>query len=118
MPLGELLPRTAVVVADAGYCGFDVARPLLATAVSFLIRLSANGTLYTKERVALERFREGLVDYCPRKTDQQSEPLRLRLLRVRGKKKQPGVWLWTSVLESQRWPAVRAARFYTLAVGK
>jgi len=108
----DLLPRAALLVADAGYCGFDLARQLAAKEVGFLLRMSSNVTLYTKGRVVLERFREGLVYYFPGKKDKQSEPLLLRLIRVRGKKKKNDVWLLTNVLERERLTAASAANFY------
>lgn len=107
-----LLPPAALLVADAGYFGFDLARQLVDKQVSFLLRMSSNVTLYTKERVAVARFREGLVYYFPGKKDKQSEPLLLRLIRVRGKKKKNDVWLLTNVLEQKRLPAATAARCY------
>ena len=60
----------------------------------------------------MERFREGPVYYFPRKKDKQGEPLRLRLLRVRGKKKKNDVWLLTNVMEAKRLSLTTAARFY------
>jgi len=108
----DRLPQAALLVADAGYFGFELARRLVEKRVCFLLRMSSNVTLYTKERVVMERFREGVVYYFPGQKDQQSQPLRLRLLRIRGKKKKNDVWLLTNVLEPKRLSATTAARFY------
>lgn len=107
-----LLPRAALLVADAGYFGFELARELVTKNVSFLLRMSSNVTLYTKELVVLERFREGLVYYFPGKKDKQSMPLLLRLIRIRGRKKKNDVWLLTNVQERKRLSVVTAAIFY------
>jgi len=108
----HLLPKAALLVADAGYFGFQLAQQLVQQKVSFLLRMSSNVKLYTQERVVLERFREGLVYYFPCHKEKQAEPLLLRLIRVRGKKEKNDVWLLTNVLESKRLPARSAAQFY------
>jgi Transposase DDE domain len=108
----ELLPQAALLVADAGYFGFHLANQLVQQRITFLLRMSSNVTLYTMEQVPLERFREGLVYYFPSKKDQQEKPLLLRLIRVRGKKKNNDVWLLTNVLESKRLSLAAAAKFY------
>src|SRR5262245_56593073 len=96
------LPRGTLLVADAFYQGYDLYSDILRAKASFLVRLSSKSSLYTESRQPLERFREGLVWYWPEKAQhQQRPPLRLRLLRVRGKKKQD-VWLLTNVLVPQR----------------
>jgi hypothetical protein len=107
-----LLPRGALLVADAGYFGFALARHLVEEKVCFLLRMSSNVTLHTEGLVVMERFREGLVYYFPGSKDNQSKPLRLRLLRVRGKKKKNDVWLLTNVLERKRLSLATAAKFY------
>ena len=69
---------------------------------SFVVRLSSKSQRYTAARQPLERFREGLVWYWPEKAqNQQRPPLRLRRIRVRGKKKQ-AVWLLTNLLQPER----------------
>jgi hypothetical protein len=108
----DLLPPAALLIADAGYFGFELARELVAKEVRFLLRMSSNVTLYTEELVVMERFREGLVYYFPGKKDKQSGPLLLRLIRVRGKKKKNDVWLLTNVHEPKRLSADTAAKFY------
>ena len=106
------LPAAALLVADAGYFGFDMTKQLLENKVSFLLRLSSNVMLYTLKAVASEQYREGLVYYFPSKKQQQEQPLLLRWLRIRGSKKKQDVWLVTNVLEPQRLSAVSASKFY------
>ena len=108
----DLLPALALLVADAGYFGFDLAKQLVEKKICFLLRMSSNVTLYTMEQVALERFREGLVYYFPAEKQKQDKPLLLRLIRVRGKKKKNDVWLLTNLLESRRLSVDTAAKFY------
>jgi Transposase DDE domain len=113
------LPERALVVCDAGYTGYELCRALLEKGVAFLIRMSSTVTLYTEERQAVETYREGMVYYWTGKAQQQgAPPLRLRLIRVVGKKKtQRGmetydVWLLTSVLSARELPAARAGQWY------
>jgi DDE family transposase len=107
-----LLPAAALLVADAGFCGFEVARQLVRHDVSFLLRMSSNVTLYTRRRVKLGRYREGLVYHFPAQDRKQQLPLRLRLIRVRARKRKGDVWLLTDVLDRRRLSAAAAAAFY------
>ena len=105
------LPPAALVIADAGYVGFDLARTLAGAQVAFLIRLSSVVTLYTEHDVVPARFREGAVYYWPPR-QRGLAPLPVRLIRVRGKKKRGDVWLLTNVLDRQRLSRAWAGRFY------
>jgi hypothetical protein len=104
------LPKAALVIADAGYVGFDLARKLTGADVCFLIRLSSVVTLYTEGEVPRStRFREGRVYYwAPRK---RVPPLPVRVIRVRGKKK-GDVWLMTNVMDGARLSHAQAGEFY------
>jgi hypothetical protein len=108
----KLLPQAALLIADAGYSGFDLAKELMQAKVSFLLRMSSNVTLYTREKVALQRYREGRVYYFPAHKSKEKTPLCLRLIRVRAGKKKNDVWLLTNVLDSRRLPLTAAATFY------
>jgi hypothetical protein len=118
LQLVSLLPAAALLVADAGYFGFALAKQLVDKNICFLLRMSSNVTLYTTETVALECYREGLVYYFPSqkkkqdKQDKQEKPLRLRLIRIRAKKNKHDVWLLTNVLQPGRLSAATAAQFY------
>jgi hypothetical protein len=106
------LPQAALVIADAGYVGFDLARTLAAAEVAFLIRLSSVVTLYTEQDVAASaHFREGAVYYWPPR-QRGLPPLPVRLIRVRGKKKSQDVWLMTNVMDRQRLSHAWAGQFY------
>jgi hypothetical protein len=107
-----LLPRHPLLVADAFYQGYDLYQAILGARASFLVRVSSKAQLYTDHHVPLARFREGLVWYWPEKMQERNRPpLRLRLLRVRGKKRQD-VWLLTNVLDPQRLGGPEAAILY------
>ena len=115
LQLLPVLPAAALVVADAGYVGYDVARSLIEHQVFFLIRLSSPATLYTAWAVRLDRFRDGEVYYGPgaKQRGATGKPLlRLRLIRVRGRKKGADVWLLTNVHEPQRLSTATAAQLY------
>jgi hypothetical protein len=98
-----VLPKMALLVADAGYFGFALTRRLVQEKVSFLLRMSSNVTLYTSKWVRLERYREGVVYYWPNQKDikKGAAPLRLRLLRIRGAKRKNDVWLLTNVMDGR-----------------
>lgn len=106
------LPRRVLLVADAFYQGYALYQDLLQARVSFLVRVSSKSHLYTTSRRPRPRFQEGLVWYWPETAqNRQQPPLRLRLLRVRGRKRQD-VWLLTDVLDRQQLGRRRAAEIY------
>ena len=106
------LPRRTLLVADAFYQGYQLYVDIMRAKASFLVRLSSRSQLYTDQRVPPNRFREGLVWYWPETAQGQGRPpLRLRLIRVRGRKKQD-VWLLTDVLNPQRLERWRVAEIY------
>jgi hypothetical protein len=105
------LPRMALLVADAGYIGYELLAALQAAGLFFLIRLSSCAPLYASERVNMARFREGIVYYWPQWAQQKDlPPLRVRLLRLR--RKTADVWLITNVLEADKLPRPTAFKFY------
>jgi Transposase DDE domain len=109
------LPPAALLVADAGYVGYDLLRTLLRQEVCFLIRMSSQATFYREGAGRPSRFRDGVVYYWPpakKKGDGRQAPLRLRLLRVRGRRGGRDVWLATNVLDRERLSAAQAGQFY------
>jgi hypothetical protein len=105
------MPRRTLLVADAGYVGYELLTALQAAGLSFLIRLSSRAPLYAPERIAVNGFREGIVYYWPQAVQQKDgPPLRVRLLKVRSKK--ATAWLITNVLEAEELPRPMASRFY------
>jgi len=110
-----LLPCLALLVADAGYVGYDVLRTLLESQVSFLIRMSSTATFYTESQEPLESFKEEIAYYWPKShRDQGKPPLRGRLICVRSKKRKVDVWLFTNVENTSRLPRSLASKFYRL----
>lgn len=106
------LPKGALLVADAGFNGYGLARAILDQQLSFLIRMSAKVTLLVPH-LSSPGAREGLVYYWPEADQQAGQPaLKLRLLRLRGKKKRQDVWLLTNVLDRQKLPRKLAGQFY------
>jgi hypothetical protein len=114
------LPERALVVADAGYNGYDLARAILASGASFLIRMSSKVDRFVDQPTDPTRFGQGQVTYWPNQARKKGlPPLRLRLIRVRGQRQVNGarrkvdVWLLTNV-NASRMSIARAADFYRL----
>jgi hypothetical protein len=106
------LPQDALLVADAGYLSYDLYAAIVQAQADFLIRLSSRAYLYSDQERPLKRYREGLVWYWPAATRRAGlKPLRLRLLRLPGKKGRD-VWLLTSVLDPARLSRVQAGQIY------
>jgi hypothetical protein len=114
------LPRLALIVADAGFDGDDLALAILDSGASFLIRMSSKTHLFVDELTDPSQFRQGWVKYWPGWAQQAKRPpLRLRLIRVlcRGRgvdpKRATEVWLLTDVAAS-RMSMSQAASLYRL----
>jgi Transposase DDE domain len=115
------LPARALVIADAGYHGYDLAAAITAAGGSFLIRMCSKVHLFVDQPIDPQRFEQGAVLYWPHEARQkQRPPLRLRLIRIRGRRRvQKGrprpvdVWLLTDVPDTTLSRA-QAARFYRL----
>jgi hypothetical protein len=108
----QTLPRCGLLVADACYLGYDLFSDILNAKAAFLVRVSSRAYLYTEKRQPLADYRDGTVYYWPgHARDKGRPPLRLRLIRVAGKKGRD-VWLLTSVLESTRLSRQQAAEIY------
>jgi DDE family transposase len=114
--LVRTLPADTLLVTDAGYPGYELLQTLQKNRVSFLMRLFSKAPLYATERVALGRFREGLVYYWPQEMQRQKRPpIQVRLLRIRARHvpgRNVGVWLITNVLEKERLSRQSAGQFY------
>jgi hypothetical protein len=105
------LPANALVVADAGFTGYELARSLMQKGVSFLVRLGGDVTVYT-DKAPGKGFTDGPVSLWPQEARRRRQPpLKLRLIRRRGKKGHD-VWLLTSVLERGRLSAEQAGQYY------
>jgi hypothetical protein len=105
------LPRCALLVADAGYVGYQLLAGLQAAGLAFLIRLSSRAPLCVPDKSTLKHYREGLVYYWPVWAQQEDlPPIPVRLLRIRGDK--ADVWLITNSVDEQRLPKRTAGKFY------
>jgi hypothetical protein len=110
----SLLPPQALVVADAAYLGFELARAILDHNQSYLLRLSSKNRLYTVDDIPLDDWQEGHVYYWPETVQKENlPPLLCRLIRVKatGQTKND-VWLLTNILDPQKLSAKTAAKFY------
>jgi len=105
------LPASTLLVADAGYPGYELLHALHTQGIWFLMRLSSRAPLYATERMALRRFREGEVYYWPQAAQKQGlAPVKVRLLRIHGR--HADVWLITNVLDAERLTRPMASQFY------
>jgi Transposase DDE domain len=106
------LPAAALIVADAGYVGYQVMATML-TKTSFLIRMSSMATFYTESHEPLDQFREGIVYYWPNKQQHDGKPaLRGRLLRIHSVRHKTDVWLFTNVEDPRQLSLEMAAICY------
>jgi hypothetical protein len=107
------LPAAALIVADAGYVGYDVAATMILQNVFFLIRMSSTGTFYTETNELLEEFREGIVYYWPKTQQNEGKPpIRGRLMRIHSSRHKVDVWLFTNVEDPQQLSLETAATCY------
>jgi len=108
-----LLPKLALIVADAGYVGYEVTRDLMEAKVWFLIRMSCNATLFTEDDQELTSWTEGIVYYWPVRNRRKKEaPIRGRLIRVISRKRKHAVWLLTNIEDPNRLSVELASRLY------
>lgn len=107
------LPKTALLVADAGYVGYQVVATMVGANVWFLIRMSSQATFYTETDEPLEQFREGIVYYWPKtQQNERKPPIRGRLIRVHSERYKVDVWLFTNVMDPETLTREMAATCY------
>jgi hypothetical protein len=107
------LPAAALIVADAGYVGYEVTAALIRANVFFLIRMSSMATFYSETNELLEEFREGIVYYWPKTQQNEGKPpIRGRLMRIHSCRHKVDVWLFTNVEDPQQLPLETAATCY------
>lgn len=113
-----LLPDNALLVADAGFTGYDLLLSLIRAGKDFLIRVGANVSLLRKLGHAEERA--GTVYLWPAgKRGAGDEPLVLRLVRIvrgRGKRRRV-VYLLTNVRDKRVLGDAAAGRVYKMRWG-
>src|SRR5271157_2314713 len=110
----SLLPAEALVVADAAYMGYELARAILQHKQSFLLRMSSKVRLYARDEPHIEQWQEGIVYYWTETVQKKQQPPMLcRLIRVKAKgQTKHDVWFLTNVLSAQRLSAKTAAKSY------
>jgi hypothetical protein len=107
------LPAAALIVADAGYVGYEVVATMILQNVFFLIRMSSMATFYTETNEPLDEFREGIVYYWPKTQENEGKPpLRGRLMRIHSSRHKMDVWLFTNVEDPKQLSLEMAATCY------
>jgi hypothetical protein len=109
----ETLPTGALVVADAGFVGYELCWKIQDSGRFFLFRVGGNITLLTELGYEYQQ-REGLVYLWPQKHRDQP-PLVLRLIQLaRGKQV---VYLLTNILDAQELTEQEANLLYEMRWG-
>jgi hypothetical protein len=110
------LPANTLLVADAGFGGFDLWWELLQAGVDFLIRCVSNTTLLSDASWSqIERQGQHPMVYLWPQNRRSQLPLRLRLIVLKRHGKR--VYLLTNVLESQRLSRAVAGELYAARWG-
>jgi len=110
------LPAGALLVADAGFTGYELFVELLRQGLSFLIRVGSNVTLLTD--LGFEFERQGNTVWLWPLAQREQAPLRLRLIRLKSKtrgkwsRKRQEVYLLTNVFDQEQLSEPEAAEFY------
>lgn len=111
------LPPEALLVADAGFVGYELCRTLLRSGRAFLLRVGGNIRLL--QQLGYYRRERGDIVYLwpqERQRPGQGKPLVLRLIRLR--KGKQTVYLLTNVLERKQLTSSEAAALYRLRWGE
>jgi hypothetical protein len=121
----DLMPAGSLLVADAGFTGYDLLRTIIDQGHSFAIRVGSNVRLLTDLGYALREYqglvylwpddRQGGKDKRGRRRKNASKPLVLRLVRIQDGRHP--VHLLSNVLDSQRLSDQSMARIYRLRWG-
>jgi len=107
------LPTAALIVADAGFNGYELAQAITQSGASFLIRMSGKDRLYVTETVRMHKFKEGEVFLWNQEAQRAGQPpLKVRLIRIEGTDGRRDMWLLTNVLDSKRLTVEMASRYY------
>lgn len=107
----DLLPVGSLLLADAGYTGYDLLAELLRRRIDFVIRVGANVRLLEKLGYAVEEH-EGIVYLWPSRQQKKGmTPLVLRLIVLTDPRNRQ-MHLLSSVLQEARLSETQAARLY------
>lgn len=110
------LPPRALLVADAGFVGYELCRKLVCSGRSFLLRVGGNIRLLRKLGY-YQRERDDIVYLWPQKRQKgKGRPLVLRLIRRR--KGKQTLYLITNVLDRRQLKNAEARKFYQLRWGE
>lgn len=115
------LPKDSLLVADAGFTGYELFGALLQQGLSFLIRVGSNVTLLRDLGLEVERKGRRVWLWPLARRDQA--PLELRLIRLKSKtrckwsRSRREVYLLTNVFEESRLSEEQAAQLYRMRWG-
>jgi hypothetical protein len=109
----DLLPPAALLVADAGFTGYDLFREILASGRSFLVRVGSNVSLL-RELGYAEVESDGTVYLWPQARRKACPPIVLRLIVLQRKGKT--MYLLTN-LSATDLPLAQAAALYEMRWG-
>jgi hypothetical protein len=108
------LPRGSLLVADAGFVGYELCRDLLERGQHFLWRVGGNVHLLTELGYKCEV--KGSTVYLWPKDFCDQPPLQLRLIKLEDEQKQP-VYLVTSVLDPEELTEEQAGKIFAARWG-
>lgn len=109
------LPPQALLVADAGFVGYELCRKLVCGRRSFLLRVGGNIRLIEKLGY-YQREKNGIVYLWPKDRKKGEKPLVLRLIRLRQGKQT--VHLLTNILDARQLTNTQARALYRLRWGE
>ncbi len=111
----DTLPAESLLVADAGFTGYDLLQTLSAQDTSFLIRVGANVSLLTE--LGLEVESDGAVVWLWPKGKRDQPPMKLRLIRLSHENGSDAMYLLTNVFDTARLSDTQAATLYHMRWG-
>lgn len=117
LPMIEDLPAGALLVADAGFIGYELCRKLVRSGRSFLFRVGSN--IRMLQELGYYRKERGDIVYLwptQRQANGRDKPLVLRLIRLKSGRQT--VYLVTNVLEKQQLSDRMAWRLYQARWGE
>jgi len=110
------LPARTLLLADAGFVGFELLRGLTQRGADFLIRCGANVTLLIEDtHQCIERHGASQIVYLWPGKQRSKRPLKLRLITLRRGRKT--LCLLTNVLDSTKLSGKLAGRLYAARWG-
>lgn len=110
------LPKKAMLIADAGFTGYELLQALIHRPMGFVIRVGSNVSLLRKLGYAV-REQEGIVYLWPEKQRKKGlKPLVLRLIELSDGRNRK-MYLLTNVLQREQLSEAAAAELYRLRWG-